>query len=109
MPYLEDLCARYIQYEIHTSIAWMVFLSAVVALAGLIWTISGIVSAKCVDNDIANCICYLSMFVFWAALVTGVIVSMVQVYDIIECHTIPEKVILEYLKTLMNNASNGYR
>ena len=39
MPYLEELCGRYIQYEIYTSIAWCVTVGAVVVGIGLIWLI----------------------------------------------------------------------
>lgn len=105
MPYLQDLAARYIKYEVFTSIAWIGLFAAIVLLAGLIWIISGTVSVKCCGNDIAQAICAISIVVFWFALAIGIIVSMVQVYDIIECYTIPEKVILEYLKTLMNSTS----
>jgi hypothetical protein len=102
MPYLQDLASRYIKYEVFTSIAWIALFVVIIILAGFIWTISGIVSAKCVNNDIAQAICYMSMAVFWIAFALCIIVGMTQVYDIIECYTLPEKVILEYLKTLLN-------
>lgn len=104
MPYLQDLAARYIKYEVFTSIAWIGLFVAIVVIAGVIWAISGMVSVKCVNNDIAQGICYTSMIVFWIAFAICIIVSMAQVYDIIECYTIPEKVILEYLETFVNSA-----
>ena len=103
MPYIEDLCARYIQFEIHTSIAWIILCVGVMALAGIIWIISGIVDAN-ISSDISEGIKYTSMVFFWGFLVISIIVGMAQAYDIIECYTLPEKVILEYLETLVNSA-----
>lgn len=105
MPYLQDLAARYIKYEVFTSIAWIGLFVAITVLAGIVWAISGTVSVKCVRNDIAQGICYMSIIVFWFAFALCIIVGMAQAYDIIECYTIPEKVILEYLKQLMNSTS----
>ena len=101
-PYLKDLCTRYIQFEIQTSVAWIILCVGVMALAGIIWVISGIVDAH-VGSDISNGIKCVSMFLFWLFLVISVITGMVQAWDIIECYTLPEKVILEYLETLVNS------
>ena len=105
MPYLEDLCGRYIQFEIRTSIAWIILCVGVMTLAGIIWIISGIVDAH-YPNDVSEGIKYLSMMCFWGFLIISIIVGMTQAFDIIECYTLPEKTILEYLKYLMNIASN---
>lgn len=104
LPYIEDLCARYIQFEIQTSIAWIVYMAAVTLLAGIIWAISAIVNANSY-SDAADSICYVSMVVFWIALVVTIIVGMVQAYDIIECYNLPEKVIIEYIESLINSSS----
>lgn len=106
MPYIEDLCARYIQFEIQTSIAWIILFTVVTAFAGLVWAIAGIVAAKCDYNDVADYTSCIAMWAFWGALIIGVVVSMVQAYDIIACNTVPEKVILEYIQTLITNASS---
>lgn len=103
MPYLQDLGARYIKYEIFTSIAWVILCIGIMVLAGIIWIISGIVNAKSC-SDIAEVVMHVSMFLFWAFLVISIIVGMTQAYDIIECYTLPEKVILEYLETLVGSA-----
>lgn len=104
LPYIEDLCARYIQFEIQTSIAWIVCMVAVTLLAGLVWAISAIVDAHSC-SDVADFIRGISMFVFWVALVVTIIVGMVQAYDIIECCNLPEKVIIEYIESLINSSS----
>lgn len=103
MPYLEELCGRYIKYEVYTSIAWCVTFVAIVVIAGLIWGVAKIVDRY--TNSVTD-IQWISSSIFFVGLVICVIVCACQAFDIIECYTIPEKTILEYLKTLMNNASN---
>lgn len=103
IPYLEDLCSRYIQFEISTSIAWIILCVGITALAGIIWIISGIVDA-CNGSELSEGIKHVSMFCFWFFLVISIIVGMDQAYDIIECCTLPEKVILEYLDTMLKSA-----
>lgn len=98
-PYLEDLCGRYIKYEIYTSFAWCAALAAIVVIAGLIWMIACIVDKHAIS---ASYIPNVFKFIFFASLGIGVIVWMCQAFDVIECYTIPEKTILEYLKLLMS-------
>lgn len=104
LPYIEDLCARYVQFEIQTSIAWIVCMVAVTVFAGIVWAISAIVDANTM-SDAADYIRCLSMVVFWIAVVVTIIVSMCQTYDIIECYNLPEKVIVEYIESLINTSS----
>ncbi len=102
MPYLEDLCGRYIEYEVYTSIAWCVVLAAIVAVVGLVWAIGSIVDRFSLSSsDIPEVFSVL----FFAFLAIGFTVWAVQAFDIIECYTIPEKTILEYLKYLMNTSN----
>ena len=102
MPYLEDLCGRYIEYEVYTSVAYCVILAAIVAVVGLVWAIGSIVDRFSRSrSDIPEIFSVL----FFAFLVIGFIIWGVQAFDIIECYTIPEKTILEYLKYLMNTSN----
>ena len=103
MPYLEDLCGRYIEYEVYTSIVWCVVLAAIVIVTGLIWLIGSIVNRVSRSRSDIPEIFSVLFFVF---LAIGFITWACQAFDIIECYTIPEKTILEYLKHLMNTASN---
>lgn len=104
MPYLEDLCARYIQYEVFASIAWCVLPLVVVVVSGLLWVISGIAYKK-VGGELAEMVCYISSMTFFTAMVVGFFICSTQAFDIIECYTIPEKVILEYIKTLLRTST----
>lgn len=108
MPYLQELCSRYIKYEVFTSIAWMVIIPVIT----LIIAIPLIILHKKAnslgwDENYHFGIC-CSTVCFWIAFgimaFASICVICTQVFDIIECYTLPEKVILEYLKTLMNSA-----
>lgn len=92
LPYLKDLMSRYIDYEVMTSIVWIV-LGAIMLVGGSILTIVFIKN----NNDAAP------IFIFVA--VGGAFVIGMQVFDIITCYTIPEKVIIEYINSLLS--SNG--
>lgn len=106
MPYLEDLCARYISYEVFTSIAWMVAIPAITLIIGIITAILH-KKAKEVNWDFYDRAVPTFAIIFWIAFgimaFSSICVICTQVFDIIECYTLPEKVILEYLKTLMNS------
>lgn len=104
MPYLEDLCSRYINYEVYTSIAWCTLFGVIVFVTGLIWLIGSIVDkhSKSYTSDVTE----VSSVLFFVFLVFGTLVWTSQAFDIIECYTIPEKTILEYLSQLMKMASH---
>ena len=86
LPYLEQLCTKYIKWEISTSILWIVF-----AIVGCI--VALIFSINVSDSG-----------VFWTVLLLAFIVIGVQAFDIVECNVFPEKALYEYIKTL--NISN---
>ena len=105
MPYIEDLCARYIQYEVQTSIAWCVIMLGATIIAGIAWGISAIVDAH-TSSGTANFIKGTATLVFWVLLVFSIFVCAQQAFDIIACNTVPEKVIIEYIESLINSASS---
>lgn len=105
LPYLQDLCSRYIQYEVFTSIAWCALPAVVLVISGLLWIIAGVTYKK-IGGDLAEGISVISSLVFLATIVIGFFICSSQAFDIIiECYTIPEKVILEYIKTLLRTAT----
>ena len=101
MPYIQDLGERFIQYEIYTSFAWCGLAVAVLAVSGVIWLLATIL-----DKKRRTYIGEVSKVVFFVALVVGAFVCMMQAIDIIECYTLPEKTILEYLQYLMDSATS---
>lgn len=106
MPYLESLCEKYIKYEVFTSIAWIVIVVAVTGIIAIPLSITHkkASASRWCDNISMAAITFWVLFV--AMAIISVLVVCTQVFDIIECYTIPEKTILEYLKYLMNTVSN---
>ena len=97
MPYIEQICGKYIKWEISTSITWIVIaLVSVVSL--LIVTYVGY--KKDWDEDLVYCLGLFSGII--GAL--AVYVIGVQIFDIIQCYVFPEKQIYEYISTLLKNS-----
>lgn len=92
-PYLKDLMSRYINYEVMTSIAWIV-IGAILLIGGITFAI--ICAKNGGDLSPTICICVAAC---------GAVMIGVQAFDIITCYTIPEKIIIEYINSLMS--SNG--
>lgn len=104
IPYLQDLSTKYISYEVSISIAWMVIIPAITMLIAIILSILHKKANE--DNwnfDYSPASIFAVMFWVVFGLMTCVSIGVIctQVFDIIECCTIPEKVILEYLQVLM--------
>ena len=106
IPYIQDLCARYIRYEIFTSIAWMIAIPAIT----LIISIPLIITHKKAKESGWDTYEFVTIaaIALWIVFVTMAIASVAvvctQVFDIIQCYTLPEKAILEYLETLINTS-----
>ena len=96
MPYLTDLATRLVNYEIWTSVAWIVILGMAFIV---VWK-----STKNTRKDdsygnegnfvCAWCVCGIIGIIF-------VTVTCVEIFDIIRALTIPEAVIYRFLKGLM--------
>lgn len=102
LPYVEALCKRFIQYEIYTSIAWCILVVGVTLITGAVWGISTPVYRR-TRSDSAEAVCGISMIAFWICLAVCIIVCSFQAFDIIEATTIPEKTIIDYLKTILQS------
>ena len=87
-PYIEQLCEKFVNWEVNTSFAWM-------AIMG-VSTIIALILAILVDLD--GC----EWFVFYMILILAIVVCSVQTFDIIECKTFPEKAIYDYIQTHVN-------
>lgn len=89
LPTLSSLGEKYIRYEVATSIAWCVVCIAVASILLLL----GRTFRKIEDEDL-----YVPCYIVGAiAAIIAMFVVTVQAFDIIECITIPEKTIIEYL------------
>ena len=100
LPYLQELFGRYIDFEIATSIFWIVVTFAATAILAVI----SFVLFKKLDLSYDDAMIFLVTIVAFAILffVIFIVVLMIQAIDIITCITFPEKIILDAL--LMTSA-----
>lgn len=106
MPYIQDLISKYVNYEIMTSVVWIVV--ALVVIVGCSIGIPAInkYANKVVDED--PCSDWddgkrLLIGIFIIAIGCFVICIIGQALDIVTCYTIPEKLIFEYVNSLLSN------
>lgn len=96
MPYLTDLATRLVNYEIWTSVAWVVILGVAFIVT---WKLTK--NAR-KDDSYSN---ETNYFCAWVACgIIGIIfvtATCVEIFDIIRALTIPEVVIYGFLKGLM--------
>lgn len=96
VPVAEHLAGRIINWQIATSIFWMI-LCGVIVVAGII----------CVVFSINNDIDYDEGLVLF---IGGILVSLcfgiglcVNIYNLIQCYCFPELAIFEYIQSFMSN------
>lgn len=104
IPYLEQLCGKYVNYEIATSVVWM--------LLGLLLCIVGAICYKIVYKHKDWGVTYyetisddyfgreLIYFGIISIFVISSIMIITQIFDIVTCFTFPEKIIIEELKSI---------
>lgn len=96
MPYLTDLATRLVNYEIWTSVAWIVILGVAFIVT---WKLTKNARKDDSFGNEGNFICA------WVACgIIGIIfvtITCVEIFDIIRALTIPEVVIYGFLKGLM--------
>lgn len=93
IPYLEELAGKYIMYEIATSVAWcLVWLS----ITCILFFVGNLFRKKDIEDF------HYPAYIVGAvsAAITFFVVST-QIFDVIECLTIPEKTIIEYVTQLI--------
>lgn len=96
LPYVETLCEKFIKWEISTSWMWIG-----ISLFGILAFLVFAIIIQCADDLMDG----LQWIVFVIATICFCLVIGVQIYDIITCHTFPEKVIYDYLKNLIDTGA----
>ena len=95
IPYIQQLCANYITWEISSSIVW-ICVCAIIAFIGVVFFKYVKKRSNGIDRDLL-----IAITIFcWAILLS---VAVYQVFDIVRCLTFPELQILEYIKKLLSN------
>ena len=93
MPYVEQMCEKFILWEVNTSFAWIAIM-AVVAFLSLIAAILVHRFGKTYGGE---------WVLFGLIIVCAIAVIGAQLFDIIECKTFPEKAIYDYIKFHLAN------
>lgn len=101
IPYLEQLCNKYINYEIATSVVWLLLGIGFLFLGK--WLLKKAKyfynKTEAVDN-IYDIGCILAEIGCGIAILIGSIMIIAQIFDIVTCFTFPEKIIIEELKSI---------
>lgn len=109
IPYLEQLCNKYVDYDVATSIVWL--------LLGLVCLFASVRGIKLTthfynkyENDPRSDYDVLTVPIgicTGVLFIVGVLVSMTQIFDIVTCFTFPEKVIINELKNIYLQVKNS--
>ena len=94
LPYLQELCDKYISYEIWTSAVYIF-----ICLTSAILILYGISKLHDILNDVDDGFLFL---VFGIVLIVSLVVMVVQIFDIVTALTFPEKLIYEYISCYAN-------
>lgn len=86
LPYLQELCNKYISYEIWTSVVYVVICLLVVIL--MVYWIKKLID---IDDD-GFITCFLGIIIL-----VSVSIAISQIIDIVTALTFPEKLIYEYI------------
>lgn len=104
IPYLQEISSKYVNYEIATSIVWIVV--GVLFLVAAIWAVKKVIEVNndtSIDEDVTALLVCMLVVLAVALSATGIITILEQVFDIITCYTFPEKIIIEKLIEIKKN------
>lgn len=103
IPYLKDLMDRYIDYQIYTYVFFIIFLT--LFIIGSIISIPKIL--KYANKKMDECYysgwgtySHIIMFILIACSVIAAIVIIYLLMGVIQCITIPEVTIIDYIKSI---------
>lgn len=102
IPYIQQLCSKYIAWEIATSIIW-ICLSAVFIVIGCVLFKSARKWHEAYKNDygyegIGRVLFIVAAIGCWIATLS---IISVQVFDIVKCCVFPEIQIFEFIKSML--------
>lgn len=101
MPYLKDLMSRFINYEMITSVVWMVVF--IICCTGMVIAIPRLIKYERERNE-SDCIVWptIVVVIFMVMIIFCLIGIGCQINDLIICNTIPEKRIIDYVNYLVS-------
>lgn len=105
LPYLQQLCGKYVTYEIATSVVWMLIGICLLFVGKYVIEKAKYCWGKYEEDWQSN---YdFGAIVLWTlagcAIVGGIAVILYQTFDIVTCITFPEKIIIEELQAVYSS------
>ena len=98
LPYLQTLVDKFIKWEISTSILWIAIAVFIIVMTITLMNLKGF---REINEET-----YGMLWVPAGLLILGFfVVICVQIFDIIECNVFPEKVLYDFIKTMLNQNS----
>ena len=100
VPYLQELCGKYINWEIATSTIWLVIGITLMLLCIPIWKKLKEALIRYEKNYRDDA--FIGWLIaFCGCIVVGLVITIPQVFDIVKCIYLPELQIYEYIKHLI--------
>ncbi len=109
IPYIEQLCGKYVNYEIATSIVWLLFGIGCMIFGKVLFKKMKYYYGKSNEVDKENeeelysWGCVLAAVGCGISIIVGLIVIMCQLFDIVTCFTFPEKIIIDELEAIYSS------
>lgn len=102
LPYAQELAGKMVSYELWTSVAWIFWVGIVCFLCYFIgWKIT---KTKDFEWDPDELVPYIAFTLILAGCIFGIafiFVTLVQIMDIINCLTFPEKIVFTTIQHMM--------
>lgn len=96
MPYIQELGKRIVNYELWTSIVWIIF--SLILLISSIFVckkfFKKFMSKNSEDYDIGIPMVLFSI----VGIVISIVIILCQTFDVVTCLTLPEKIWMEYIR-----------
>lgn len=100
MPYIQQLGQRIVNYELWTSIVWVVL--GLILLTGSIYCFKKFLP-KAMSHDSKDYDIGIPMFLFSiVGIIISIFVIVFQVFDIVTCLTLPEKIWMQYIQQYLH-------
>ncbi len=106
IPYIEQICGKYVNYEVATSVIWLLFGIGCLILGKVFFKKMKYCYGKSDGMDEDNEYswgCVFAAIGCGISIIIGLIVMMCQLFDIVTCFTFPEKIIIDQLKLIYSS------
>lgn len=108
VPYLEELFSKFINYEVATSVIWLLLGFMMLVSIPFLWKPFKTYYKKAnnyddydwYEIDKFTAICVILGVLMGCFLLFGIAIVLCQTFDIITCYTLPEKILLREITNI---------